>query len=118
MTPQEINAKVRGAYVRALQSSTMYSMSGSRIDDLFRDLKVYGRDAGTDFAETNLIRIIEEAVRMAGCKRPCLEMQVYGWGRAALDGMAQTLRDRTGLKVDVAGPTVRLDWSEDKVGPV
>ncbi|ABY30318.1 hypothetical protein [Methylorubrum extorquens] len=118
MTPQEINAKVRGAYVRALQSSTMYSMSGSRIDDLFRDVKLYGRDAGTDFAETNLGRIVEEAARMAGCKRPCLEIQVYGWGRAALDGLAQTLRDRTGLKVDVAGPTVRLDWSEDKAGPV
>jgi hypothetical protein len=118
VTPQEIKTRVRGAYVRALQNSTMYSTWGSRIDDLFRDVKLYGRDAGTDFVETNLGRIVEEAVRMAGCKRPCLELQVYGCGRAALEGMAQALRDGTDLKVDVAGPTVRLVWSEDNTGPV
>ena len=114
MTPQEIKAKVQGAYVRALQNrSMMYSMRSSRIDHLFRDVKLYGRDAGADFVDTNLDRLVEEAVGVAGCKQPCLEMQVWGWGRAALEGLAQALRDGTDLKVEVAGSTVQLIWAED-----
>lgn len=81
-------------------------------------MRLYGRDAGTDFVETNLSQFIEEAVGMAECKQPSLELQVYGWDRAALAGMAQALRDRTDLKVEVVGTTVRVIWGEDSPGLV
>lgn len=50
---------------------------------------------------------------MAGRKQPSMELQVYGWGRAAIDGMAETLRHRTDLKVEISGSTVQLIWAED-----
>lgn len=91
MTPQEIKAKVQAAYVASLQNrAVMYGMRTSPLDHQFRDLKLYGRDAGADCADTNLDRIIDEAVAVAGRKQPSMELQVYGWGRAAIDGMAET----------------------------
>lgn len=93
-------------------------MRSSRIDHLFGDVKLYGRDAGADFADTNLDRLVEEAFGVAGCKQPHLELQVYGCGRAALDGMAQALRDGTDLKVEVTSSTVQLIWAEDNPGLV
>lgn len=118
VTAREIKDRVQGAYVRALQNRSMYSMRSSRIHDLFRDVRLYGRDAGTDFVDTNLGRLVEEAVGTAGCKQASLELQVYGWGHGALDGMAQALRERTDLKVEVTGTTVRLIWAEDNPGLV
>lgn len=114
MTPEEIKAKVQEAYVRALADHNVqrqrYQSSG--IDDLFRDVKLYGREAGIDFAETNLDRIVQEAIETAQCKAPALEMTVYGFGRAALDGMAHALREFTDLKVEVhRTTTVRLIWA-------
>ncbi|AIQ92445.1 hypothetical protein [Methylobacterium oryzae] len=114
MTPQEIKAKIQAAYTASLQNrAVMYGMRTSPLDHQFRDLKLYGRDAGADFADTNLGRIIDEAVAVAGRKQPSMELQVYGWGRAAIDGMAETLRHRTDLKVEISGSTVQLIWAED-----
>jgi hypothetical protein len=114
VTPQEIKAKVQAAYTASLQNrAVMYGMRTSPLDHQFRDLKLYGRDAGADFADTNLGRIIDEAVAVAGRKQPSMELQVYGWGRAAIDGMAETLRHRTDLKVEISGSTVQLIWAED-----
>ena len=118
MTPQEIKAKVQDAYMKARANRFVERQRSSRVDDLFRGVKLYGRDAGTDFGETNLDRLIEEAVETAGCKDTCLDMHVHGWGRAAVDGVAQALRDRTSLKVEVAGSTVRIIWAEDNPGLV
>ncbi|MCY1643161.1 hypothetical protein [Methylorubrum sp. SL192] len=118
MTPQEIKAKVQGAYVKALENRFMQRHRSSGIYDLFRAVKLYGRDAGADFAETNLGRIVNEAAEMAGCKEASLEMLVHGWGKAALDGMAQALRDLTSLKVEVSRTTVRLVWAEANPGLV
>ncbi|WP_461655688.1 hypothetical protein [Methylorubrum aminovorans] len=118
MTPQEIKAKIQDAYVKALENRFMQWHRSSGIYDLFRDVKLYGRDAGVDFVETNLGRIVNEAVEMAGCKDASLELQVHGWGRAALDGMAQALRDLTALKVEVNGTRVRLIWAEANPGLV
>ena len=117
MTPQEIKAKVQGTYLRALQNrSVMYSMRSSRIDHLFRDVKLYGRDAGADFVDTNLDRLVDEAVGVAGCQQSYLDLQAYGWGRAAMTGMAEALRERTDLKVAISGSTVQVIWAEDNPG--
>ncbi|WP_437871810.1 hypothetical protein ACSD7O_01565 [Methylorubrum extorquens] len=118
MTPQEIKTKVQGSYLRALENRSLQRHRSSGLYDLFRDVKLYGRDAGVDFAETNLARIVNEAVEMAGCKDASLEVQVHGWGRAALDGLAKALRDLTSLKVEVNGSTVRLVWAEANPGLV
>ncbi|WP_162242244.1 hypothetical protein [Methylobacterium sp. Leaf123] len=45
-------------------------------------------------------------------------MQVHGWGKAALYGMAQALRDLTSLKAEVSRTTVRLVWAEANPGLV
>ena len=118
MTPGEIKAKVQGAYVKALENRSMQRYRGSSSQELFRDLKLYGRDAGTDFVETNLAWIVQEAVETAECKGASLELTPYGFGRSALEGMAQALRDLTGLKVDSSGKTIRLIWAETTPGLV
>ncbi len=119
MTPQDIKAKVQAAYAASLQNRAVrYGMRTSPLDHQFRDLKLYGRDAGADFADTNLGRIVDEAVAVAGRKQPSMELQVYGWGRAAIDGMAETLRHRTDLKVEADGTVVRLIWALDTPGLV
>ncbi|GJE38036.1 hypothetical protein [Methylobacterium persicinum] len=111
MTPAEIEAKVRGAHVEALRNRFMQRHRSPRITDLFRDVRLYGREAGVDFAETHLGRLVDEAVGVAGCRECALEMTLPGSGRAALEGMAQALRDLTGLEVEVDGTTVRLSWA-------
>ncbi|MEE7462748.1 hypothetical protein MFUR16E_16495 [Methylobacterium fujisawaense] len=111
MTPAEIEAKVRGAHAEALANRFMQRRRSSRIDDLVRDARLYGREAGADFAETHLGRLVDEAVGVAGCKEGALELTLHGSGHAALEGLAQTLRELTGLEVEVVGTTVRLSWA-------
>ena len=58
--------------------------------------------------ETHLDRIVQVAVATAKCRSALLEIQAYGFGLAAVEGIAQALRGGTGLKVEVSGKTVRL----------
>ena len=116
MTPGEIKAKVQAAYVKALGDRFRQMQRGSNIDELFRNVKLYGREAGTDFVETNLGRIVQDAVDRAECKESSLEMTAYGFGKGALAGMEQALRDATGLKVELSGTTLRLIWAEASPG--
>lgn len=118
MEPEEIKAKVQGAYVRAINNRNMWRQRGSRIQDLFRGVHLYGRDAAVDFVDTHLHRIVQEAVDMAECKDTLLSITTEGFGRAALDAMAEALRERTSLKVEVAGATLRLIWAEATPGLV
>lgn len=112
MTSEEVNAKVKEAYAKAQENRNVQRQRiSSSIHDLFRDVKLYGREAGIDFAETHLDRIVHEAIETAGCRAPALEMTVYGFGRAALDGVAHALRELTALKVEVQGTTIRLIWA-------
>ena len=85
MTPAEIEAKVRGAHAEALGNRFMQRRRSSRIDDLVRDARLYGREAGADFAETHLGRLVDEAVGVAGCKEGALELTLHGSGHAALE---------------------------------
>ncbi|MBE7198125.1 MAG: hypothetical protein INR70_10015 [Parafilimonas terrae] len=96
----------------------MQMSRGSNIHYLFRDTRLYGRDAGTDFVETNLEQIVQEAVSMAECKSPSLEIPPHGFGRAAVEGMAQALRDLTILNVEVNASSLRLVWAAPNPGLV
>ncbi|MEL6064584.1 MULTISPECIES: hypothetical protein [unclassified Methylobacterium] len=118
MTPAEIKARVQGAYREAMGNRSMQRQRSSRIHDLARDARLYGRDAGADSAQMHLGRLVDEAVGMAGCKDAALELTLNGSGRAALEGLAQAPRDLTGLKAEVDGTTVRLIWTEADLGPV
>ena len=111
MTPAEIEAKVRGAHAEALGNRLMQRRRSSRIDDLVRDARLYGREAGADFARTHLGRLVDEAVGVAGCREGALELALHGSGHAALEGLAQALRELTGLKAEVDGTTVGLSWA-------
>jgi hypothetical protein len=114
MSPEEIKANVQDAYTQAIQNRFVEKSRSSR--ELFRDVKLYGRDAGIDFVETHLEHIVEEAVETAGCKKASMEMMVYESGRAALQGVAHALREATSLKVEVNNSSVRLIWAESKLG--
>jgi hypothetical protein len=116
MPSGEIKAKVQGAYTTALENRFMQRHRSSH--DLFRDVKLYGREAGIDFVDTHLERIVQEAVETAGCKESSLEMMIHGSGRAALQGVAHALREATSLKVEVNNSSVRLIWAEAKPGLV
>lgn len=118
MTPEEVKAKVREAYGKAQKNRNVWWQRNSGINDLFRDVKLYGREAGIDFSKTHLDKIVHEAVETAGCGVPALEMTIHGFGRAALDGMAHALREFTALDVEVHGTTVKLIWEETSPGLV
>jgi hypothetical protein len=111
VTPAEIEFKVRGSHVEALGNRFMQRRRSSRFDDLARDARLYGREAGADFAETHLGRLVDEAVGVAGCREGALELTLHGSGHAALEGLAQALRELTGLKAEVDRTTVRLSWA-------
>ena len=116
MSPEEIKANVQGAYGRAMANRSMQVSRGSNIQHMFRDVRLFGRDAGTDFVETNLQQIVQEAVSMAECREAQLEIPAYGFGKAAIEGMTQALRNLTGLKADANATTVRLVWAEPGLG--
>lgn len=69
-----------------------------------------------DFVETHLDAIVREAKEAAECKAPSITMTIGGFGRSALDGMAQALQQLTGLQVDASGSTVTLAWAEVSTG--
>lgn len=112
MTPDQVRGRVLGAYRKAMDARNTQWSHNSGITHLLRDVKLYGRDAGVDFVDTNLDRIIQEAVAAAECKWASLSVPVHGWGRAAAEGMAQTLRERTGLEVQAGASAVELVWGD------
>ena len=118
MTPTEIKAKVQDTHRRAMSNASLQMSRDGGVHHLFRDVKLYGRDAGVDFVETNIGQIVQEAVLMAECKRPSLEIPAYGFGKAAVAGMAQALEDLTALKIEVKGNTLQLIWAQPNPGYV
>ncbi len=72
VTPTEIKAKVQDTHRRAMSNASLQMSRDGGVHHLFRDVKLYGRDAGVDFVETNIGQIVQEAVSMAECKRPSL----------------------------------------------
>ncbi|MDE3747829.1 hypothetical protein ACFQE0_20415 [Methylobacterium komagatae] len=40
-----------------------------------------------------------------------MDLTLHGSGHAALEGLAQALRELTGLKAEVDGTTVGLSWA-------
>lgn len=101
-----------------MANSSMHMSRSSGIHHLFRDVRLFGADAGKDFVETNMENIVREAVGMAECKLASLEIPAHGFGRAAIEGMAQALRELTALEVDVSGNVVRLVWARPAPGYV
>lgn len=113
MTSEQTKAKIQHAYVKAVQDRFCHKHRSDNIGHLLSDLRLYGRDAGIDFAMTHLDEIVQEAAETAECKAPCLEMMCRRFGQAALNGIAHTLREHTGLRVDVKRSSVVLVWAEE-----
>ncbi|GJD32282.1 hypothetical protein PMNALOAF_3550 [Methylobacterium adhaesivum] len=116
MAPEEIKAKVHQTYERAFQGSMSYSRRHPQVDHLFRDLKLYGRDAGADFAVTHLGRIVQDVLDAAGSRQMSLTLHAYEFGKAAIMGLEETLRERTGLRVEVVKSAITLIWAEERAG--
>lgn len=116
MAPEDIKAKVHQTYERAHQGSTLYRRQHPQIDHMFRDLKLYGRDAGADFASTHLSRIVQDILDAAGSRQMSLTLHPHEFGKAAITGLEETLRERTGLRVEVAKSAITLTWAEERVG--
>lgn len=112
MTPESIKRKVQDAYLKAMGDRSTQWQPQSGIQHLLRDVKIFGREAGVDFAETNLEGIVREAVAAAECKEASLTLTASGCGRAAARGMAESLAELTGLKVDATGQGIRLTWGD------
>ena len=112
MTPDQVRERVLGAYRKAMDARNTQWSHNSGIAHLLRDVRLYGRDAGVDFVDTNLDGIVQEAVAAAECKWASLPIPVHGWGRGAAEGMAHALRERTGLGVQVGTSTMELVWGD------
>ncbi|GLK67031.1 hypothetical protein [Hansschlegelia plantiphila] len=113
---QQIKQKIQAAYKAAVQNSFMSRSRSPGIDQLFRGVRLYGHDAGVDFAETHLSSIIQEALEEAGCKEPSLTLETYDFGVAAIAGMAAILRERTALKVETTRSAITLIWAVPNPG--
>ena len=111
MTPAEIKDKVQAAYARAMEDRSSFSTRYSDINRLFRDVKIYGSDAGKDFIATNLDKIIKEMVEAANCKCAYLEVHIYGCGHAALKAMAETIQQLTSLPVERQSHGLKVSWA-------
>ena len=75
MTPEQIRQQVQAAYRQAMQNRNVFHA------------------------------IVREAKEAAECKASSITMTIGGFGRSALDGMAQALQQLTGLQVEA-----RLRW--------
>lgn len=112
MEPQEIKAKIQAAYAQALaQSNTQWSRD-ERFSHIFRDVKLYGRDAGCDFVATHMGAIVQGLIETAQTRAASATLTPYGFGNSALDGMAFTLRELTGLKVDRINQIITVAWAD------
>ena len=112
MSPEEIKKKVQDVYQGAMANRSVQWQRQSGSSSLFHDVKLYGKDAGTDFAQTHLEAIVQEAVAIAKCKEASLSITLSGWGMAALEGLAQALHELTTLQVHVSGSTIILSWAD------
>lgn len=115
MSPEHIKEKVTGAWRTATRAPWTDPEFG--FEDVVRNVALYGREAGVDFAETHLDYIVQEATIAAGHRFGEMHTRFDNFGEAALAGVADTLRQRTGLIVDVKGPVLTLRWHGDEVGP-
>ena len=75
----------------------------SAIRHQFRDRRLYIREAEADLTGTNLGQIVQRDVSMAECRQIARDQLGHGHSQATLESMAQALRDRTVLEVEVAG---------------
>ena len=87
-------------------------MMDPSINHLLLDVKLYARDAGTDFVESHLGLIMHQAVAMAECRSASLDILAYGFGRAAIEDMTRTLLDLTAMKAEADGSMIRLIRAE------
>lgn len=118
-TPEQIKKRIQDVYLKAISDRfSSRSRSGSEIDHLVQAAKLYGRDAGVDFIETHLPLIAREACEVARCKEKSLTLPTYGYGRSAMVGMVEKLRELTALKAEVNASTVVLTWAEANPGLV
>ena len=116
MQPNEIKEAVQSAYDAASRNSGVLVFRSSSSDRLFRDIKIYGRDAGVDFVETYIQYITTEAVEAAKTRDTKLDIAMYNSGQRALEGMADALRKMTLLKVEVSKSNIRLIWAGPTLG--
>ena len=111
MSPEQIKADVQNAYRASLSSNTFYSRN-SGIDYLFRDIRIFGRDAGADLVNTFAAEIVREALDAAKTRQASMQLNLSRSGKAALEGAAQALRDLTGLYVEVSNSTITVIWAD------
>ncbi len=118
MTPQDIKAKVQAAYAASLQNRAVrYGMRTSPLDHQFRDLKLYGRDAGADFADTTWAASSTRRSPWAGRKQPSMETAGLrlGAGGHRRHGRDPAPTDRPQGRSG-RGRFVRLIWALDTPG--
>lgn len=111
--PKQVKVRVQQAYSKAVADRfTFHSKSGSSIDCVLRDVRLYGRDAAVDFVDTHLDAFIQEAVAAAECKQPSTTIHLSHWGRSAVAGMASRLEELTALRIDTAGNALKVIWAD------
>ena len=113
MTPEQIKAKIQNAFQNAPTNVSYGRFGSTEIEHLMRDLRLFGHDAGIDFIETYFDKIVSEAVGMATQRNSSMSMPLYGCGKLAVAAIAQDLRDRTMLNVDVSNSTITLTWADN-----
>ena len=110
LPPDQIKAKIQSAFQRAPTNVFSQRFGLTQLEHELRNLRIFGRDAGTDFVETYLDAIVNEAVEAARQRRPSISITFQGCGNMAVEAIAQGLRDRTDLRVDISEYILTLAW--------
>ncbi len=111
MTPEEVRNSVVASYDAAMAQPNVFQQSGSNVQNLLYGVRLFGREAGQDFIQSNIEEFVRHALEAAECKQSSLTFMVSGYGQAAIDGIAEALRERTLLVVQSSQSTVTLSWA-------
>lgn len=111
MEPGQVKEKIQSAFRAAISNTSTQWSHDDGVGHIFRDVRLYGREAGVDFVTPHLNAIVDAAVKRAECKDVSLQITLYGFGHAAVEGVEETLQSLTGLPAHRTGSNVILTWA-------
>lgn len=114
MSAVDVRENVISVYNAAIANKNhAVEVRSLEIAALLNGLRLFGREAGSDFIETHIDVVIAEAIANAKGKRPSMTIRTYGSGIAAIEGMVAALETLTSLNVKFVGGRehkIEISW--------
>ncbi|MGY2049085.1 hypothetical protein [Methylobacterium sp. JK268] len=114
MNPEKFKSDVQAAYKEAIAKTNSQTQYDDHTHRIFEGITVFGRDAGVDLVQTVIGSILQEAIHAAEAKKPSMTLRLGRVGKAALDGIVDTLREMTGVPVTEGNGVITIAWAKDE----